>query len=119
MKIQLLIPKHRLHILLFLLTLTLISESGCVVAIRTGAAQSDTEESATEPATINRFFWGALWNTKFLVPDSTCPSQGMQTVRFKTTFWESAVTIVTLGIYCPIDVTWACIKKKRVRPDSD
>lgn len=92
-----------------IILLIAIECSSCTtLRIRTGAAQGDQLDCTTCQGNLNRWFWGYLYNSEYLV--NSCPSQALQGVQVKTNFWQGAITVVSLGIYCPVKVKWTCAK---------
>ena len=86
------------------------SSSCATVRIRTNAAQPAALVCKNCEDNLNRWFWGYLYNGEYMV--NNCDSKALQAVQVKTTFWQGAVTIVTLGIYCPVKVKWSCAKEQ-------
>jgi len=83
--------------------------SGCATTIQvTNRQGKNIGQEQTQH--VNRWAWG-LWNGSVNKPD--CPN-GLHTVTATTTFSEKLVTIVTLGIYCPVDVTWYCSDRNNI-----
>ncbi len=98
-----------------LFVIAVITDTGCAtVRVRTNAAQGSTEESTAKPVTLHRWFWGFVANSEYLV--SSCPAKSLQEVHVKTKFWEGLVTVATLGIYAPVDVSWVCAKEEAPIP---
>lgn len=89
-------------------TMLLECSSCATVRIRTNAAQGDDIACKSCQGNLNRWFWGYVYNGEYLV--NTCESRSLQQVQVKTNFWQGAVTVLTLGIYCPVKVTWTCAK---------
>jgi hypothetical protein len=98
--------QHHISRLLTVIVLSLFM-SGCFVSrVSTKASQSADEHP--HEATLHRWFWGQVGNTAFL--DTTCVSESMQEVTMETTFWQGAITFISLGIYAPIDIKYFCAK---------
>lgn len=62
-----------------------------------------------ESKTVNNFFWGLL-QQNVEVGRQNCPSNALQEVRVTTNFGYALVTIVTLGIWSPLEVQYKCAK---------
>ncbi|MEO6317028.1 MAG: hypothetical protein ABIU63_07575 [Chitinophagaceae bacterium] len=90
------------------LLLTVECSSCSTVRLRTNAAQGDALGCKSCEGNLNRWFWGYLYNGEFAV--NNCESKALQGVQVKTTFWQGTVTVLTLGIYCPVKVSWTCAK---------
>ena len=55
------------------------------------------------------YFWGLVDSPQtFTIPD--CENGGIDEVRITTTLPNNLLTIVTLGIVCPVQVQWKCHK---------
>ena len=73
-------------------------------------AQAGTELS--KPVTANAFFWGLIQKPA-QIQTPVCDSlgvNGMSEVTVKTNFGYALITVVTLGIWCPVKVQWKCSK---------
>ncbi|MDO9373106.1 MAG: hypothetical protein V4725_18505 [Bacteroidota bacterium] len=94
-----------------IIILLAVETTGCTtVRIRTNAAQADSMVCKDCKYTLNRWFWGYLYNGEVKIEN--CDSKALQAARVKTSFWQGAVAVVTLGIYCPVDVEWSCAKEQ-------
>lgn len=63
-----------------------------------------------ESRTMHTFFWGLLNDPEKQVAED-CRSNSIDEVRVSTNFGYALVTVVTLGIWAPIDVEWRCGKE--------
>ena len=63
-----------------------------------------------EKATMHVFFWGAIEET--LVADN-CVDNVLDEVRSKRTLPNVLATVLTLGIWMPLDVEWKCAKRRQ------
>ena len=98
---------------LFFSTLVIMiieTESCATTRIRTNAAQPDALVCKACEGNLNRWFWGWVYNGEYLV--NNCDSKALQAVQVKTEFWQGVVTVVTLGIYCPVKIKWWCAKEQ-------
>ena len=94
-----------------ILLLLAVENSGCAtVRVRTNAAQPAALVCKDCEGNLNRWFWGYLYNGEYMA--ANCDSKALQAVQVKTTFWQAAVTVVTLGVYCPLQVIWSCAKEQ-------
>lgn len=62
--------------------------------------------------TTHSFFWG-LVNKPVMVHTPICDSlgvNGVAEVTVKNNYGYALITVVTLGIWCPMKVSWACSK---------
>ncbi len=58
--------------------------------------------------TVNSFFWGLLNNPQQIVAQECSKSNSIDEVKFSTNLGYSLISIVTLGIWMPVDVEWKC-----------
>jgi hypothetical protein len=73
-------------------------------------AQAGTE--ASKPIRVNSFFWGLVQSPKE-IRTPICDSlgvNGVAEVTVKNNFGYSLITVVTLGIWCPVKLQWKCSK---------
>jgi hypothetical protein len=73
-------------------------------------AQAGTEATTT---TANAYFWGLIQSPKNGITTPNCDSlnvNGMAEVQVKTNLGYALITVVTLGIWSPIKVSWKCGK---------
>ena len=64
-------------------------------------------EGVTEPhkKTMHALFWGLIQENEFA---DNCLGQGIHEVRVSTNFGYALVSVVTLGIWVPMDIEWTC-----------
>jgi hypothetical protein len=95
--------------LAFLLAVTILFSSCFTYKVATHA-QAGSELS--KPVTANAFFWGLIQKPA-QIQTPVCDSlgvNGMSEVTVKTNFGYALITVVTLGIWCPMKVQWKCSK---------
>jgi hypothetical protein len=95
--------------LLWLSAIILFSSS-CYTYRVTTQAQAGTE---TFSAPAHSFFWGLVKSPKNDIHTPVCDSlesNGVSEVTVKTNLGYSIITVVTLGIWCPMKVEWKCAK---------
>ena len=93
----------------WMITLTLVFSSCYPYRVSTHA-QPGAE--ASKPITVHSLFWGAVQKPKE-IHTPVCDSldvNGMAEVTMKTNFGYALITVVTLGIWCPMKVEWKCSK---------
>jgi hypothetical protein len=88
---------------LILLSLILIQITGCETLRITTTAHNKTEWST--PKRVNRMFWG-LVNNKIGIANPIYPYAGIQSVSFCIRTPQVIVSVLTLGIYCPINYSY-------------
>jgi hypothetical protein len=90
----------------------LILHAGCYTYRLATHAQSSTDELITTKKTAHSLFWGLL-NKPQAVMTPNCDQlgvNGVAEVTVKTNFGYALLTIATLGIYCPVTISWKCAK---------
>jgi hypothetical protein len=72
-------------------------------------------EAATEPhkKTMHALFWGLVQENQFA---DNCQGKGIHEVRVSTNFGYVLVSVVTVGIWVPMDIEWSCARE--APPDS-
>src|ERR1700712_2488576 len=73
-------------------------------------AQPATDQLTTTTIHAYSLFWGILNKPQVLMTPN-CDKlgvNGVAEVTIKTNFANAVLTIVTLGIYCPVKVSWKC-----------
>lgn len=66
----------------------------------------------SESVTANSYLWG-LVNKPTQIQTPVCDSlevNGVAEVTIKTNFGYALITVVTLGIWCPVKIVWICSK---------
>lgn len=91
-----------------LVMLTLFVLHGCY-GYRVQVSQPDP---VTEPESkmIHSLFWGLVLVPQAVVADD-CLSNALDEVYITSNFAYSFATIVSLGIWAPLDVAWRCAEK--------
>src|SRR5690349_18713429 len=75
-------------------------------------AQPSTDALTTTTIHAHSLFWGLL-NKPQVLQTPNCDQlgvNGVSEVTVKTNFGFAVLTIATLGIYCPVNITWKCAK---------
>ena len=95
----------------YLIVLLIGMSAGCsTVTVRTNAAQAADDPSLPNEGTVHRLFWGYFpLGGDYIVRD--CSSKSLQSVNVHANWWEFIVTVVTGGIYCPVEVSYLCAKE--------
>ena len=62
-----------------------------------------------EAKTVHNLFWGML-QTRPVSPPSCASSNGLHDVRVTSNLGYSVLTVVTLGIWCPMKIEWRCAR---------
>ena len=61
-----------------------------------------------EQATMHAFFWGAIEDKEIA---ERCESNALDEVRARTNLAYALATVVTLGIWIPMEMEWKCRKR--------
>jgi hypothetical protein len=88
-----------------LFTAALMLTQGCYHSRVVIDAQGATEYQSQA---VNSYFWGLVQEN---VQPSNCASQAMQEVGVSWNLGYALLTIVTLGVYSPVEVEWRCAKQ--------
>ncbi len=97
----------------FLLTLLLML---ALMASSSGCYHYRVLNTNNDPATeyqkkvLWSYFWGLVNNPKFYVVPNCKDSNALDEVQSSTNFGYAVLTVVTLGIVCPLEVRWKCHK---------
>lgn len=85
------------------------------VSLQTGCYHYHVTAPKPDPATefesrtVHSFLWGLIQSDN--VEASDCLSNALDEVHITNNFSYSVVTVVTLGIWAPLDVQWRCAKE--------
>jgi hypothetical protein len=100
---------------IILLLFITLAGPGCFTYRISTKAGPGTEYS--KPKTIHNFFWGALQKPTGGLGTPLCDSlqvNGVSEVKVKTNIAYAAVTVLSLGIWCPLRVQYKCSKPCQV-----
>jgi hypothetical protein len=89
-----------------------LSFSSCYTYRLATHAQPATDELTTTTIHAHSLFWGLL-NKPQVLQTPNCDKlgvNGVSEVTVKTNLGYALLTIATLGIYCPVNITWKCAK---------
>lgn len=99
---------------LILLLICLLSLTSCYTYRVATRAQAGTEMNRRVVA--NSFFWGLVQSPKEIATP-ICDSlniNGMAVVQVKSNLGYSLITVLTLGIWSPMQIEWKCSKPCQV-----
>lgn len=65
-----------------------------------------TPASQPQSMIYRTYFWGNIEGKK--KPKPECHRNGLAEVEVHCSFGQSLITILTLGIYHPVKITWTC-----------
>ncbi len=110
-----LILLHKSKHALVLLGLVLTVLSSCYTYRVQTHAQAGSESISVN---ANSYFWGLLQKPKAGITTPLCDSldvNGMSVVRVRTNFGYALITMVTLGIWCPMKIDYRCSKPCQIK----
>ena len=98
---------------LLLLAPALLLFSSCYSYRIATHAQPGTEINSV---TAHSFFWGLVQNPKEIATPicDSLNTTGVALVQVKNNFGYSLITVLTLGIWCPMRLEWKCSKPCQV-----
>ena len=85
------------------------------LAIAQGCAEYQVRVPSEHPAdinyqggTMNAWFWGK-WNSPQVMAAEECDITGINDVLIKRNYLNDLISVITLGIYMPIEVNFRCL----------
>jgi hypothetical protein len=69
---------------------------------------NSTPVADSESTTVNSLFWGLLNDPQQIIAEECRRSNSIHEVKFSTNLGYSLISIVTLGIWMPVNVEWKC-----------
>src|SRR5262249_42254673 len=72
--------------------------------------------TAYRQKTVHSLFWGLVQQNVEPPTTNNCVSHGMQEVRVTTNLGYALLTVVTLGIWSPLEIEWRCAKQPPPNP---
>jgi Bor protein len=96
-----------------LLTAVIVADVGCY---HTRVFTNGQPATAYTQKTVHSLFWGLVQQN--VEPPSTdnCVSNAMQEVRVTTNLGYAFLTVVTLGLWSPMEIEWRCAKQLPPNP---
>jgi len=98
---------------LLLVTAAIIAGSGCY---HTRVFTTGQPATAYTQQTVHSLFWGLVQQNVEPPTTNNCVSNSMQEVRVTTNFGYAVLTVVTLGIWSPMEIEWRCAKQPPPSP---
>ena len=98
--------KNRLYLVILILFFVSL-QTGCYHYHVTAPKPDPATEY--ESRTVHSYLWGLIQSDN--VEASDCLSNALDEVHITNNFGYSVVTVVTLGIWAPLDVQWRCAKE--------
>jgi Bor protein len=96
-----------------LLTAVIVAGSGCY---HTRVFTSGQPATAYMQKTVHSLFWGLVQQNVEPPTTNNCVSNGMQEVRVTTNLGYAFLTVITLGIWSPMEIEWRCTKQTPPNP---
>jgi|GraSoiStandDraft_12_1057312.scaffolds.fasta_scaffold1080552_1 Bor protein len=96
-----------------LLTAAIVVAAGCYHTRVFTNGQPATEYTQK---TAHSLFWGLVQQDVKPPITNNCVSNAMQEVRVTTNFGYAFLTVVTLGIWSPMEIEWRCAKQPPPHP---
>ena len=98
----------RLFIAISALSAILLASQGCAHFDLSAGEPAPGDEFEHE--TMNTFFWGILQDNEKVKMTKLCKSGLFNEVRASTNPGYTILSLVTLGIWVPMDMRWKCRK---------
>lgn len=93
---------------IILITLLLAFNQGCY---HTRVLTSHNDPSTGyNKKTVSSFFWGLVQHDVVATDCDLLQLKSIDEVRVTTNFGYSLITVLTIGIWCPMKVEWKCPK---------
>ena len=105
-------PSPFKKLLVTLLAPALLALPGCYSYRLATKAQYSTDDLATSKVNTASLFWG-LVNKPQVIQTPNCDAMdvlGVAEVQVRTNFGFVLLTVATLGISCPMTISWKCSK---------
>ena len=101
---------HKFGVTVLSFLLTCITLSSCYTYRLQTHAQAGTEVTTVNASS---YLWGILQSPKGGITTPLCDSlevNGVSVVRVRTNLGYALITVVTLGIWCPMKIDYRCSK---------
>jgi hypothetical protein len=100
-------------IVLFAFAVSVLAAAGCSTTTVSVPNPDPVTEYREGNKTANTFFWGLVQDPQTVVAEN-CESNSLDNVRVSTNYAFALVTVLSLGIWSPLEVNWRCAEA----PDS-
>ena len=102
--------RHYLFRSIRLVTLifALVFNAGCYHS-RILTSHNDPSTSYNKK-TVNSFFWGLVQHDVIATDCDALKLKSIDEVRVSTNLGYALITVITLGIWCPMEIEWKCPK---------
>ena len=100
-------------IVLSAFAVSVLAAAGCSTTTVSVANPDPVTEYRERNKTAHTFFWGLVQDPQTVVAEN-CESNSLDNVRVSTNYGFALVTVLSLGIWSPLEVNWRCAEA----PDS-
>jgi hypothetical protein len=90
-----------------------LAAAGCSTTTVSVPNPDPVTEYREHNTTAHTFFWGLVQDPQTVVA-ANCESNSLDNVRVSTNYGFALVTVLSLGIWSPLEVNWRCAEA----PDS-
>ena len=84
-----------------------LAVAGCSTTTVVVPAPDPVTEYRERNTTSHTFFWGLIQDPQTVVAEN-CESNSLDNVRVSNNFGFALVTVLSLGVWSPIQVNWRC-----------
>ena len=70
-------------------------------------SKGNSVSTAVESEVVHAYFWGMI---EPVIEPNNCHGTALAKVTAKTNFFYSLGTVITLGIWTPMEIQWRCAK---------
>ena len=93
---------------IFIVAVMFITNEGCY---HTRILTSHNDPSTQyQKLTVNTFFWGLVQRNVVATDCDALQLKSLDEVRVTTNYGYALITVITLGIWCPMQLEWKCPK---------
>jgi hypothetical protein len=93
--------------ILFAIAVCVVAAAGCSTTTVSVADPDPVTEYRERNTTAHTFFWGLAQDPQTVIAGN-CESNSLDSVRVSTNYGFALVTVLSLGIWTPIEVNWRC-----------
>jgi len=100
-------------IVVLVFAVSVLAAAGCSTTTVSVPNPDPVTEYRERNTTAHTFFWGLVQDPQTVVA-TNCESNSLDNVRVSTNYAFALVTVLSLGIWSPLEVNWRCAEA----PDS-
>jgi hypothetical protein len=105
--------RGRRSMVVFAFAFSVLAATGCSTTTVSVPHPDPVTEYRERNTTAHTFFWGLVQDPQTVVA-TNCESNSLDNVRVSTNYGYALVTVLSLGIWSPLEVNWRCAEA----PDS-